>query len=85
MKKEARVRMDANSRIVVPARFRRALGIKARDVLVLRLQGDELRIMTLQRRIELAQELVRKYVKPGVSLSDELIADRRAAAIRELK
>ena len=35
---------------------------------------------TMQRRIENAQRMVRKYVKPGVSLVDELIADRRREA-----
>jgi hypothetical protein len=37
----------------------------------------------MKRRIERAQRLVRKYVKPGTSLVDELIAERREAAKRE--
>jgi len=35
---------------------------------------------TLQRGIERAQRLVRKHVRPGASLVDELIAERREAA-----
>jgi hypothetical protein len=31
-----------------------------------------------------AQELVRSFIPPGVSLVDELIADRRAEAAREM-
>jgi hypothetical protein len=50
---------------------------------VLRIEDDELRISTLKRRIERAQRLVRKHVKPGTSLVDELIAERREAAKRE--
>jgi hypothetical protein len=39
----------------------------------------------MKRRIERAQRRVRKYVEPGVSLVDELIAERREAAKRELE
>ena len=46
----------------------------------LRIEDDELLISTLQRRIERAQRLVRRHVKPGTSLVDELIAERRKAA-----
>jgi len=69
---------------VIPAAFRKALGINAGDVLVLRVEDDELRIMTMKKRIEQAQRLVRKFVKPGISLVDELIAERRREAQKEL-
>ena len=42
-------------------------------------ENDELRIVTLKRNLARAQRLVRKYVKPGTSLVDELIAERRKA------
>jgi hypothetical protein len=50
---------------------------------VLRIEDDELRITTLKRRVERAQRLVRKHVKPGTSLVDELIAERREASRNE--
>jgi antitoxin PrlF len=43
---------------------------------------DELRITTLKNRIERAQRRIRRYVKPGRSLADELIAERRKAVER---
>jgi len=49
----------------------------------LRMEDDELRITTLKRRVERAQRLVRKHVKRGTSLVDELIAERREAARNE--
>jgi hypothetical protein len=49
-----------------------------------RTKEDKLLIATLKRRIERAQRLVRKYVKPSVSLADELIAERRSAACNDL-
>jgi AbrB family looped-hinge helix DNA binding protein len=80
---ETRTRINENGRVVIPASFRKALGIKIGDEVVLRIQDDELRISTLKRRIERAQRLVRKHVKLGTSLVDELIAERREAAKRE--
>jgi AbrB family looped-hinge helix DNA binding protein len=83
MDAETRLRINENGRVVIPAPFRKALGISPGDEVILRLEDDELRITTMKRRIERAQRHVRKYVKPGVSLVDELIAERREAAKRE--
>ena len=80
---EARQRVNENGRVVIPASFRKALGINIGDEVVLRMEDDELRITTLKRRVERAQRLVRKHVKPGRSLVDELIAERREAARNE--
>lgn len=77
------MRVNENGRVVIPASFRKALGINAGDEVVLRLEGDELRISTLKRRLERAQQLVRKHVDPGTSLVRELIAERRQAARNE--
>jgi AbrB family looped-hinge helix DNA binding protein len=83
METEARLRINENGRVVIPASFRKALGINPGDEVLLRLEDDELRISTLRSRLERARRHVRKYVKPGVSLVDELIAERREAAKRE--
>jgi AbrB family looped-hinge helix DNA binding protein len=83
LKQETRTRVNENGRVVIPAAFRKAMGIKVGDEVVLRMEDNELRILTLKRRIERAQRLVRQHVKPGTSLVDELIAERREAAKRE--
>jgi AbrB family looped-hinge helix DNA binding protein len=80
---ETRQRVNENGRVVIPASFRKALGINIGDEVVLRMEDDELRITTLKRRVERAQRLVRKHVKRGMSLVDELIAERREAARNE--
>lgn len=77
---EVRTRVNQNGRIVLPAEFRKALGVNIGDEVLLRLQDDEVRITTQRLRIRRAQERARKYLKPGVSLVDELIAERRQAA-----
>jgi AbrB family looped-hinge helix DNA binding protein len=83
MKLKASMRVNENGRVVIPASFRKRLGIRAGDEVVLQIQGDELRITTLKHNIERAQRLVRKHVKPGTSLVEELIAERREAARHE--
>jgi AbrB family looped-hinge helix DNA binding protein len=83
MESETRMRVNENGRVVIPASYRKALGINVGDEVVLRIEDDELRIMSLKRRLERAQRRVRRYIKPGRSLADELIVERREAAKRE--
>ena len=80
---EARTRLNENGRIVIPAAMRAALGLQSGDEVTLIVDDGELRLTTPARRIERAQRLVRKHVPKGVSLSAELIADRRREAARE--
>lgn len=80
---EERIVINESGRVVIPAAFRKALGVKPGDELLLRLEENELRISTVKSRIERAQRIVRKYIKPGTSLVDELIAERRKAAKRD--
>ena len=83
MNGDVRLRINENGRVVIPAAFRKELGIKPGDEVILRVDDGELRISTLKSRLERARRQVRKYVKPGVSLVDELIAERREEAKRE--
>lgn len=83
MSQETRLKMKADGRVVIPASFRRALGVRAGDEVVLRIEDNELRITTMKHRVARAQRLVRKHIRAGVSLVDELIADRRKEAKNE--
>jgi AbrB family looped-hinge helix DNA binding protein len=83
MDEEIRQRVNENGRVVIPTAFRKALGIEIGDEVVLRIQDDELRITTQQRRIQRARRRARQYVKPGTSLVNELLAERREAAKNE--
>jgi len=60
-----------------------SLELEPGDEVILRLEDDELRLTTLKHRIARAQRNARKYIPRGVSLADELIAERREAARRE--
>jgi hypothetical protein len=63
--------------------MREALGVDAGGVLDLRVVDGELRISTMQSRIRRVQERARQIIPPGVSLSEELSAERREAAKHE--
>lgn len=73
----------AGGRVVIPAVYRRALDLHEGDDLILWLDDGELRITTPALAIARAQALIRQYIPEGRSLSEELLADRRAEAARE--
>jgi AbrB family looped-hinge helix DNA binding protein len=67
-------------RIVIPAAYRRVLGIRPGDEVVLRLDDGEVRVSTRALARRRAREYVRNLVPKGVSLVDELIRERRESA-----
>lgn len=83
MELEARVLVGQKGRIVIPAEIREAMGIRAGDSLEMRFENYELRVSTRRARIHRVQEWARKVIPPGVSLADELSAERREAAKHE--
>jgi AbrB family looped-hinge helix DNA binding protein len=78
-----RTRIGEKGRLVIPAALREAMGLADGDVLDMRVVDGELPIATMRERLRQAQERVRKYVPAGVSLADELSAERREAAKHE--
>jgi AbrB family looped-hinge helix DNA binding protein len=83
MELQARVQVGEKGRIVIPVEIRQAMGIGIGDFIELTVQNDELRISTRKARLRRAQEWARKAIPPGVSLADELSAERREAAKHE--
>jgi len=75
--------MGKGGRVVIPAPYRKALGLKAGDPVVVRLDDGELHISTPRQALQRAQELVDRYVSKNRSLSKELIKERRVEARRE--
>jgi bifunctional DNA-binding transcriptional regulator/antitoxin component of YhaV-PrlF toxin-antitoxin module len=77
------VRMSSGGRLVIPMEMRRELGLEEGVAVVLRLDNAALTIQTMPAAMAKAKALIAKYVPAGVSLVDELIADRRAEAAAE--
>ena len=67
----------------IPAAFRKALEVKEGGYIVMHMDGEELRVVNDEKEFERAREVLAKYVPEGVSLVDELIADRRREAAAE--
>jgi len=76
-------KVTEGGRVVIPAELRRQLGLQLGSDVILDIADGELRIRSVQQAIQHAQALVRRHVRPGASLSDELIRERREAADRE--
>jgi bifunctional DNA-binding transcriptional regulator/antitoxin component of YhaV-PrlF toxin-antitoxin module len=72
----AKVTVDSFGRIPIPEHLRSALGVAAGDDLLLSLEGEELRLFTPAAGLRVAQSIVGKYLRPGDSLSAELLDDR---------
>lgn len=79
---KVKTKISNGGRLVIPAVYRKELGINPGDDVVLTLEGGEIRLVTAQQAIKRAQRLVRSYVPKNVSLSDELIQERRDEAAR---
>jgi antitoxin PrlF len=77
---KACTRIGAGGRIVIPRDIREALEVREGDALLLEVNDQGLHIRSVRRAVHQAQQLVARYVKPGRSLSAELIAERRRAA-----
>ncbi|MFC5568113.1 AbrB/MazE/SpoVT family DNA-binding domain-containing protein [Rubellimicrobium aerolatum] len=78
-----RVKIVEGGKLVIPAAFRREMGIAAGDTVVVELDDGELRVRSLSAAIRRVQARMRELNPEGRLLSEELIADRRAEAERE--
>lgn len=74
------VKIGPAGRVTIPASYLEALGLRQGDDVQLELDEDGLRILSKEVAITRVQDLVRQYVPEGVSLVDELIAERRREA-----
>lgn len=79
-----RVVVEPGRRLAIPEVFAAALGISDGDEVMLRLAGDELRLYGQEAAIRRVQRLVARHVPAEVSLVDELLAERRHEAGREV-
>jgi AbrB family looped-hinge helix DNA binding protein len=78
-----RAKMNEEGRLVIPAGYRKQLGLKPGQDLMLRMTHDGLLITTYAQALRRFQDEVASLVPPGTSMVDEFLAERRAEAARE--
>lgn len=78
-----RGRLVEGGRIIVPAAYRRAMGLTKGDTVLMELRGEELLVRPAKSALRRVQERLRPYASATESIVDELIADRRAEAARD--
>jgi antitoxin PrlF len=78
-----RGKIVSGGRIQLPADVRRELALADGDTLLIEVVDGEVHLRPVREAVRRIQERMRRYVPDGVSLADELIADRRRAAADE--
>ncbi len=78
-----KTKLGEGGRVVIPAKYRKALNLKPGDDVILVLEDGEVRITTVKQAIRRAQQIVRRYVPEDRDLVSELIKERREEAARE--
>ena len=76
-------KISKGGRIVIPAEFRRELGLEIGDAVAVSLVDNEIRIIPRSEAVKRAQALVRKRIPKGRSLVAELHEDRQREAANE--
>lgn len=74
------IRVDQRGRIVIPASIRKSLGLDVGAKIFLSVEGDHATLMSAKTARRKACERVCRYIPPNVSLSEELMAERKAEA-----
>ncbi len=80
MKTSQAVKIIDGGKLVIPAQFRRELGISVGDTVVVEMADGEMHVRSLSAAVRRAQAIVREFVPDGTSLVDQLIDERRAQA-----
>ena len=76
--------IEADGRVKLPPQIMKELELEVGNDLEFRVQGGSVRILpTTHERVRRVQEKMKKYIQPGRSVVDELIADRRLEAENE--
>ena len=75
--------ISSDGRILVPQQMREAMMLDPDGRVTALVENGELRIVAPRAAIRRLQRMARQYRKPGESVVDELIAERRTEAMRE--
>lgn len=77
------LKIGPGGRLVIPADFRKMMEVEVGDTVVALIEDGELRLVGHNVAVRKVQAFFRSIAPKGVSLVDELIADRRREAAEE--
>ncbi len=77
------VKIGEGRRVVLPSEVCRSMSLGVGDTIIVRVDEDRATLSSVERTVERFQSLLAERIPPGVSLVDELIADREEASLRE--
>jgi len=76
-------RLGGGRRVAIPAQMCQKLGLHPGDPVAIELRDDGVHLVPYSQVIREVQKAFAPYKKPGVSVVDELIRERREEAARE--
>jgi bifunctional DNA-binding transcriptional regulator/antitoxin component of YhaV-PrlF toxin-antitoxin module len=74
---EFRAQLKEGGRLIIPSKIRKQLHFSVGDELLLKVEGNELHVLSLGVAVKQAQFLAQKYNKSKVKLTDVLFEMRR--------
>jgi len=77
------VKVEKSGRILIPAAVRRQFDLKEGTEMILRVDETGIRLGTREQALARIRKRLRRYIPEGRLLSEELIEERRAEALRE--
>lgn len=76
-------KLMAGGKVVIPAELRRELELAIGDHLVFERENGKIVLKTYAQVVREVQDSLKRFIRPGVSLVDELIAERIAENERD--
>lgn len=78
-----KTKVTEGGRIVIPAKMREAMGMKVGTSVTLTVKDGSLRITTRDEAFRRIDEMMKDRIRPGRSVVDELIKERRDEATKD--
>ena len=77
------IKIGEGRRVVLPSEVCKSMSLGIGDTIIVRVEDNRATLSSVDRTIERFQSLLAERVPPGVSLVDELIAERAEASLHE--
>ena len=76
------IKVGANGRMILPLKVRKALGVSGEGVIVLSMDGNDVKLSSIRESMARAQKLYRDNVKVDETTED-FLKERRSETARE--